>query len=227
MPRQSPLLEEAFRSMYEDVGGRPKTAGLLSQASGDTFAALELVKGIDAGSYRPANGASYPRGDLGEALRQVAQMIKADVGVEVAFAEMGGWDTHAGQAPRLNALLGRFAGALAAFATDLGSRMQDVLVLTMSEFGRTARENGNRGTDHGHANAMFALGANVQGGKIYGQWPGLDTDQLFEGRDLALTTDFRDVFAEVLTRHMEADNLRPVFPNFTPSGKNFRGFVKT
>ena len=100
-------------------------------------------------------------------------------------------------------------------------------MLTMSEFGRTARENGNRGTDHGHANAMFALGANVQGGKIYGQWPGLDTDQLFEGRDLALTTDFRDVFAEVLTRHMEADNLRPVFPNFTPSGKNFRGFVKT
>ena len=226
MPRQSPQLEEAFRSMYEDVGGGPKTAGLLSQASGDTFAALELVKGIDAGSYRPANGASYPRGDLGEALRQVAQMIKADVGVEVAFAEMGGWDTHARQAPQLNALLERFAGALAAFATDLGSRMQDVLVLTMSEFGRTARENGNRGTDHGHANAMFALGANVQGSKIYGEWPGLDTDQLFEGRDLALTTDFRDVFAEVLTRHMEADNLRPVFPNFTPSGKNFLGFVK-
>ena len=226
MPRQSPLLEEAFRSMYEDVGGEPETAGLISQASSDTFAALELVKGIDAGSYRPANRASYPRGDLGDALRQVARMIKADVGVEVAFAEMGGWDTHAGQAPRLNALLKRFAGALAAFATDLGSRMQDVLVLTMSEFGRTARENGNRGTDHGHANAMFALGANVQGGKIYGQWPGLDTDQLFEGRDLALTTDFRDVFAEVLTRHMGADNVRPVFPNFTPSGKNFRRFVK-
>ena len=226
MPRQSPVLEDAFRSMYEDVGSAAKTEGLISKASGDTFAALELVKGIDAASYRPANNARYPRGELGDALRQVAQMIKADVGVEVAFIEMGGWDTHAGQAPRLNGLLGQFGGALAAFAADLGSRLQDVVVLTMSEFGRTARENGNRGTDHGHANAMFALGGNVEGGKIYGKWPGLGSDQLFEGRDLALTTDFRDVFAEVLSRHMQADNLKPVFPNFTPRKKNFRGFVK-
>ena len=226
MLRQSPVLEDAFRSMYGHVGGDEKTPRLISNASDDTFAALELVNGIDASSYRPANGARYPRAELGGALRQVARMVKADVGVEVAFTEMGGWDTHAGQAPRLNALLRQFGESLAAFATDLGSRMQDVVVLTMSEFGRTAQENGNRGTDHGHANAMFALGGNVKGGKVYSEWPGLGKNQLFESQDLALTTDFRDVFAEVLARHMQADNLSPVFPNFTPQEKHFRGFVK-
>ena len=225
MPGRSPVLEEAFRGMYEDVGGR-KTESLVAKASSDTFDALELVKGMDAERYRPANQARYPRGELGNALQQIAQMIKAGVGVEVAFAEMGGWDTHTGQAPRLNGLLRQFSGALAAFATDLGSRMKDVLLLTMSEFGRTARENGNRGTDHGHANAIFALGGNVKGGKVYGEWPGLDTGQLFEARDLALTTDFRDVFAEDLARHMQADNIRPVFPNYAPTPKNFRGFVE-
>jgi uncharacterized protein (DUF1501 family) len=121
--------------------------------------------------------------------------------------------------------LRQFGDALAAFHQDMGDRMADVVVLTMSEFGRTARENGNRGTDHGHANAMFVLGGPVKGGKVYGQWPGLAPDQLYEGRDLALTTDFRDVFAEVAVRHLGAMETNTVFPGFCVSPRRFRGFM--
>ena len=160
-------------------------------------------------------------------------MIKADVGLEVAFAEVGGWDHHVnegGVKGQLANNLQQFGDALAAFHQDLGERMSDVVLLTMTEFGRTARENGNRGTDHGHASAMFVLGGPVKGGKVYGHWPGLEAGKLYEGRDLALTTDFRDVFAEVAVRHLGAGTGRAgaaneIFPGYTVAPSRFRGFL--
>jgi uncharacterized protein (DUF1501 family) len=163
----------------------------------------------------------YPRGRFGESLRQIAQLIRADVGLEVAFADVGGWDTHAGQGNergQLAARLREFGEGLAALDRDLGPRMSDVVVLTMSEFGRTVRENGNRGTDHGHATAMLALGGGVKGGRVYGLWPGLRREQLFEGRDLAVTTDFRALFTEVAVRHLGAP-AAPLFPGFQASAR--------
>jgi len=183
---------------------------------------------VNPAQYKAENGAAYPTTPFGNALRQTAQLIKAGVGLEVAFADIGGWDTHVNegnQQGQLGNLLRQFSQAIAALYTDLGQRMDDVVILTMSEFGRTARENGNRGTDHGHANAMFVVGNSVRGGKVYGQWPGLKSDQLYEGRDLALTTDFRDVFGEIAHKHLGASNLRAVFPGYEASSSKFRGFL--
>ncbi|HTS71360.1 MAG TPA: DUF1501 domain-containing protein, partial [Terriglobia bacterium] len=173
-------------------------------------------------------GAEYPRGPLSRNLQQIAQLIKSEVGLEVAFAEVGGWDHHVnegGVTGQLAARLKDFGDSLAAFNQDMGDRMADIMVLTMSEFGRTARENGNGGTDHGHAHAMFALGGPVKGGKVYGDWPGLKDHQLHEGRDLALTTDFRDVFAEVATRHLGVEDSSAIFPGYSVSPKHFRGVL--
>jgi uncharacterized protein (DUF1501 family) len=147
-------------------------------------------------------------------------LIKADVGLEVAFAEIGGWDTHAnegGVTGQLANRLRKLAAGLTAFYRDLGNRIDDVMILTLSEFGRTARENGNRGTDHGHANVMFAMGGRVRGGKVYGRWPGLAPEALYEGRDLALTTDFRTVCSEAISRHLGQTDMSIVFPGFRAS----------
>ena len=141
-------------------------------------------------------------------MQQIAQLTKADVGLEVAFAELGGWDTHVNQGGaqgQLAARLDDFARSIAALVTDLGDRMADTVVLTMSEFGRAVSENGNRGTDHGHGNAMLVIGGGVRGGRVYGRWPGLAREQRYEGRDLAVTTDFRDVFGEIVVRHLGLD----------------------
>jgi uncharacterized protein (DUF1501 family) len=146
-------------------------------------------------------------------------LIKADIGLEVAFADIGGWDTHANQGGANGQLANRlreFGDAIAAFDRDLGDRMRNIVLLTMTEFGRAVRQNGSGGTDHGHASAMFALGGPVRGGKVYGKWPGLATDRLFEGRDLALTTDFRDVFSEVATKHLGIADPGPIFPGHRP-----------
>jgi uncharacterized protein (DUF1501 family) len=157
-------------------------------------------------------------------MKQIAQIVKSDLGLEVAFAELGQWDHHANEGGSNGQIANRlndFSRGIAAFTQDLGDRMADVVVVTMSEFGRTARENGNRGTDHGHGNAMLVLGGSVKGGKVYGTWPGLDRDQLWQGRDLAITTDFRDVFAECLTGHLGARDISKVFPGYqykTPVG---------
>ncbi len=167
----------------------------------------------------PPTTESYPAGRFGAGLAQIARLIKANVGLEVAFTEIGGWDTHAnegGAAGQLANRLRELATGLAAFYRDLGDRMDDVMLLTLSEFGRTARENGNRGTDHGHANCMFVLGGPVRGGHVYGRWPGLEPEQLNEGRDLKLTTDFRSVLAEAVTRQLGGNDLSRVFPNFRP-----------
>jgi len=183
----------------------------------ETFDAVKMLKSANPAKYKPAPGATYPRGRFGDSMRQLAQLIKANLGVQVAFADIGGWDHHVNEGStqgQIANVLRDFSQSLAAFWTDLGDLGEDTVVVTMSEFGRTARENGNRGTDHGHANVMFVLGGPVKGGKVYGRWPGLDQSQLYEGRDLALTTDFRQVLGEAVARHMGNKNLNDVFPGY-------------
>lgn len=196
---------------------RTGTADLIHAQGAEMFEAVRMLRAANPQQYGPANGALYPRSQFGQRLRQIAQLIKAGVGLEIAFADVGGWDTHVNQGGatgQLAARLGDFASAIAALVTDLGDRMEDVVILTMSEFGRMARENGNRGTDHGHAGALFVIGGSVRGGRVHGRWPGLEREQLFEGRDLALTTDFRSVFAEVASKHLGATALPAIFPGF-------------
>jgi uncharacterized protein (DUF1501 family) len=214
----------AFESMY--AGTRDT---VLNGAGRETFDAVKLMQSIQKQSYAPSSGAVYTRSRFGQSMEQIARMIKADVGLEVAFADVGGWDTHVnevgqkasvGQLPNL---LADFGKNLAAFYCDLGDRMSDVTLVTMSEFGRTARENGNRGTDHGHANVMFVMGGDVHGGKVYGDWPGMEQEQLYEGRDLNLTTDFRDVLGELVTAHLGSRDVKNVFPGY--SSPKFRGIV--
>jgi len=202
----------AFEAMYDH-----SSDSVLHGTGEETFDAVKMMKAADPGKYKPAPGANYPRGRFGESLRQLAQLIKANLGVQVAFADIGGWDHHVNEGAvegQLANVLGDFSQSLAAFWTDLGDLGEDTVIVTMSEFGRTARENGNRGTDHGHANVMFILGGPVKGGKVYGRWPGLDSSQLYEGRDLALTADFRQVIGEAVARHMGNTNLAQVFPGY-------------
>jgi uncharacterized protein (DUF1501 family) len=159
-------------------------------------------------------------------LKQIAQLSKAGVGLEVAFAELGGWDTHVNQGGAQGQLATRlddFARSVAALVTDLGDRMEDTVVLSMSEFGRAVSENGNRGTDHGHGNAMLVIGGGVRGGRVYGRWPGLAREKRYDGRDLAVTTDFRDVFGEIVVRHLGLNDARTVFPGYPIKTEKFVG----
>jgi uncharacterized protein (DUF1501 family) len=196
------------------------SADLIHGAGTEMFEAMKILRAANPKQYAPQNGADYPRTQFGQRLAQIAQLIKSDVGLEIAFADIGGWDTHVNQGGANGQLANRldeFARSIAAFVADLGDRMDDVVVLTMSEFGRTARQNGTGGTDHGHAGAMFVIGGSVQGHKVHGRWPGLAPEQLNEGRDLALTTDFRSVFAEVTSKHLGATELARIFPGFEGS----------
>lgn len=213
-----------FEALYDQAVG-----DVLHGAGKESFEAIKMLSGLHAESYVPAPGAEYPRGRFGDALQQIAQLVKADVGVQVAFAESGGWDTHAGQGGAQGQLarnLGEFGRGLAALFTDLGDRMGDVVILTMSEFGRTVRQNGTGGTDHGHATCFLALGGAVSGGKVLGRWPGLSPEHLNEDRDLALTTDFRDVFGEIAAHHLGVHDLAAVFPGHPITPKNFRGVLR-
>jgi uncharacterized protein (DUF1501 family) len=216
-PKGSPAAN-TFEAMY----GHSLDAVLHSTGE-ETFDAVKMLKSTDPSKYKSAPGADYPKGRFGDSLRQLAQLIKANLGVQVAFADIGGWDHHVNEGAaegQLANVLRDFSQSIAAFWTDLGDLGEDTVVVTMSEFGRTARENGNRGTDHGHANVMFVLGGPVKGGKVYGRWPGLNQSQLYEGRDLALTTDFRQVLGEAVARHMGNKNLATVFPGYdNQSGK--------
>src|SRR5579871_2873119 len=211
---------DAAREFEELYGSTADPA--LRSAGRETFEAVAMLEAVRRQPYQPGAGAEYPRGRFGESLRQIAQLIKADVGVELAFADVGGWDHHVNESAQLTNLLREYGQALSAFWSDMGDRMDDVVLVTMSEFGRTAHENGNRGTDHGHANCMFVMGGAVQGGKVYGRWPGLERPQLYENRDLALTTDFRDVLGELVARHLGNPSLRDVFPGYEPK---FMGLV--
>src|SRR5215210_5944853 len=213
---------------FESIYGQ-RVSDVLRGTGKETFEAVNFLKRVNPAQYKPENGAQYPRGPFGAALLQIAQLVKAGVGLEVAFTDVGGWDTHraeGGARGQLAGLLGQFAQGIHALVTDLGpARMQDVVILTMSEFGRTVRQNGTGGTDHGHANAMFVVGGSVRGGRVYGEWPGLKEEQLFEGRDLALTTDFRDVFGELAAKHLGQADLRKVFPGYAASPAKFRGVL--
>ncbi len=176
-----------------------------------------MLKEADPAKYTPNANANYPRGRFGDSLKQLAQMIKANLGVQVAFADIGGWDHHVNEGStqgQIANVLGEFSQSISALWTDLGDLAEDTVIVTMSEFGRTAKENGNRGTDHGHANVMFVLGGPVKGGKVYGRWPGLEQSQLYEGRDLAVTTDFRAVLGEVVSGYLGNKDLGSVFPGF-------------
>jgi uncharacterized protein (DUF1501 family) len=199
---------------------------MLSSTGRETFDAIKMLKTADPTKYEPEHGAEYPRSPFGQALKQIAQLTKADVGLEVAFADIGGWDTHVNQGAGQGQLAGRlddFGNAIAALVVDLGDRMADTVVLTMSEFGRAVNENGNRGTDHGHGNAMMVVGGGVRGGRVYGKWPGLTVEHRYDGRDLAVTTDFRDVFGEIVVRHLGVRDPRPIFPGYTVAPTHFPG----
>ena len=216
-----------FEALYDQAVG-----DVLHGPGKESFEAIKMLRAIDPVSYRPSPGANYPNGRLGESLKQIAQLIRADVGVEIAFADVGGWDTHANQTLPNDATLGNMANrlrevgqALAALYTDLGDRMNDVVILTMSEFGRTVRQNGTGGTDHGHATCFFLMGGPVKGGKVYGEWPGLAQEKLYEGRDLAITTDFRAVFGEAACRHLGVPEMAKLFPGFEAGEKAFRGIL--
>jgi uncharacterized protein (DUF1501 family) len=186
----------------------------LSVAGKRTFDAVRMIESINRRPYTPSNGGGYV-GQFGTGLQQVARLIKANVGVEVAFADIGGWDHHSNENGSLNNVAREFGTSLAAFVRDMGDRMEDIVVVTMSEFGRTVKENGNAGTDHGHGDVMFVVGGPVRGGHIYGQWPGLEPEQLFEQRDLAITTDFRDVLGELVSVHL-SQKTEEVFPGHKP-----------
>jgi uncharacterized protein (DUF1501 family) len=186
----------------------------LSTQGKETFEAIKMIESINRAPYTPTAGVQY-NSEFGRGLQQIARLIKADVGVEAAFADIGGWDHHSNEGPQLANLLRDYGAALSAFVRDMGDRMEDIVLVTMSEFGRTVHEDGNNGTDHGHGNIMFVLGGPVRGGKIYGKWPGLEPEQLFEKRDLAVTTDFRDVLAELVSGHL-GNTIDKVFPDYKP-----------
>ena len=196
---------------------RTGSADLIHGTGAETFDAVKMLRAADPERYQPEHGAMYPASPFGQHLRQIAQLIKANVGLEIAFADVGGWDTHVNEGSvtgQLAQRLADFSRSIAALVTDLGDRMADVVILTMSEFGRMARQNGNGGTDHGHAGAMFVIGGQVRGGHVYGTWPGLAPEQLYQGRDLAVTTDFRSVFNQVVTKQLGAVDTERVFPGF-------------
>jgi len=220
---ESNQIATSFESMYAEA-----VSGALGGTAKESFQAAKILKSADPQKLQPENGAVYPNNPLGNSLKQIAQLIKSNVGLEIAFTDVSGWDTHAGEGGVQGQLannLRQFSDAIAAFTRDLGSRMGDVVLVTMSEFGRTVRENGNRGTDHGHANVMLVLGGGVKGGKVYGKWPGLSSQQLFENRDLAVTTDFRDVFSELLTKQLGVGALKSVFPNYDTAASKWRGVL--
>ena len=209
----SDMVQASFEAEYATAA-----QSVLHQTGREAFDAVKMLKTADPNKYAPENGAEYPRSAYGEALRQIAQLIKSDVGLEVAFAESGNWDHHVNEGAAEGQIATRLddhAHGIAALVRDLGDRMADVVVLTMSEFGRAVAENGNRGTDHGHGNAMMVIGGPVRGGKVYGRWPGLAPEQRYEGRDLSVTTDFRTVFAEVVHGHLGLTDIKHVFPGFT------------
>ena len=200
----------AFQAMYGDSGD-----SIFHATGEETFEAVKMLRDANPAQYKPGPGVDYPNTEFGNNMKQIAQLLKANLGVEAAFTDVSGWDTHQNQGGVTGQLADRlrdFSSSIAAFWRDLGDSAETVTLVTMSEFGRTARQNGTGGTDHGHANAMFVLGGQVKGGKVYGRWPGLANEQLNEGRDLAVTTDFRQVLGEAVSKTLGASNLDMLFP---------------
>ena len=207
---QTSAISNAFQAMYDE-----SSDAVLHGTGQETFEAVKMLKAADPAKYQPAAGVTYPNTPYGNSLKQIAQLMKANLGVEAAFSDIGGWDTHQNQGAATGQLANRlteFSNGIAAFWKDMGDDAENITLVTMSEFGRTARQNGTGGTDHGHANVMFVLGGQVKGGKVYGQWPGVENAQLNEGRDLAVTTDFRRVLGEAAYKTLGARNMEIVFP---------------
>ena len=221
-PKPAPVAT-AFETMYDTSGDR-----LLHTAGDSTFEAIKMLRATDPAHYQPSPDARYPDSGFARNLKQVAQLLKANLGVEAAFTDITGWDTHQNQGATDGQLANRlrdFSDSIAAFWRDMGKDAENVTVVTMSEFGRTAHQNGTGGTDHGHANVMFVLGGQVKGGKVYGKWPGIADHQLNEGRDLAITTDYRNVLGEVVSKTISATNLEVTFPGARLNPKQFLGLV--
>jgi uncharacterized protein (DUF1501 family) len=216
--------EGGFETMYSQTVDHA-----MRGVGNETFEAIDQLKKINPDSYQPENGAQYPKSRFGQSLQEIAELFKAEVGLEVAFLDSGGWDNHVnegGVQGQLANLLKDLGQGIAAFHQDMGDRMGDLVFVSMSEFGRTAHENGNRGTDHGHANCMFVMGGGVRGGRVYSKWPGLNEDQLNQGRDLAVTTDYRSVLGEIITKHLGDRALTGVFPGFANDPHQYLGIVK-
>ena len=221
-PQQT--VEGGFEAMYAQTVDQA-----LRGVGQETFEAIDQLKKINPDAYQPENGAQYPTSRFGKSLMEIAELFKADVGLEVAFLDSGGWDHHVnegGVQGQLSNLLRDLGQGIAAFHQDMGDRMGDVVFVSMSEFGRTAHENGNHGTDHGHANCMFVLGGGVKGGRVYTRWPGMSEGQLYQGRDLAVTTDYRSVLGEIILKHLGDRDLKAVFPGFANDSREFLGLVK-
>ncbi len=199
----------ALETMYATV---PDPLG---SSARNTFGTIELLQQIDFASYQPAGDAVYPQGEFGTALKSTAALIKAEVGVEAVSIDLGGWDTHEFQGPvegPMSFLMANLAEGLAAFHKDLFTGgFNNVMLVAMSEFGRNAVENGSAGTDHGHGGAMLVLGGAVNGGRVIADWPGLAPDLLYEGQDLRITIDYRDVLTEILTQRLDNPDFRTVF----------------
>jgi uncharacterized protein (DUF1501 family) len=214
-PMGANLAAKSFEELYDQTA-----SGLLKDTGKESFDALKMLQKTDVKNYTPANNAMYPNSPLGNSLKQIAQLIKMDVGLEVAFAESNGWDTHFNQGAGTGVFARNVAdlsNSMMAFWTDLGSTLQDdVTVMTMTEFGRTVHQNGTGGTDHGRASCNFILGNNVNGGLVYGNIQPLAVENLEDGRDLAVTTDFRSVFSEVADKHLKISNDKMLFPDFNP-----------
>jgi uncharacterized protein (DUF1501 family) len=222
-PQQT--VEGGFEAMYAQT-----VDAAMRGVGNETFEAIDQLKKINPDSYQPDNGAEYPKNRFGQSLQEIAELFKANVGLEVAFLDSGGWDHHVnegGVQGQLSNLLRDLGQGIAAFHQDMGDRMGEVVFVSMSEFGRTARENGNRGTDHGHANCMFVMGGGVKGGRVYSRWPGMSEGELYQGRDLAVTTDYRSVIGEIMTKHLGNHDLKTVFPGFANDPKQFLGMIKT
>jgi uncharacterized protein (DUF1501 family) len=221
-PQPSPI-SNAFQAMYDE-----SSDAVMRGTGEETFEAVKMLRSADPAKYVPAAGVVYPTTPFGNSMKQIAQLLKSNLGVEAAFADIGGWDTHQNQGAATGQLAGRlkeFSETIAAFWNDMGNDAEDITLVTMSEFGRTARQNGTGGTDHGHANVMFVLGGQVKGGKVYGKWPGLANEQLNEGRDLAVTTDFRNVLGETVYKTIGARDMEKVFPAARVSPATFLNFV--
>jgi uncharacterized protein (DUF1501 family) len=188
---------------------------------------IELLASLNFGGYVPANGAVYPNTGFGNALKAVAVMIKADVGLEAAQVDIGGWDTHAAQDPNAGSMfttMSGFANALGAFHADVIATGYPATAVSVSEFGRNLRENGSNGTDHGRGTTMFAIGKGIVGGRVLADWPGLAAGQLEDNQDLRVTIDYRDILAEIVANRLEnSANLGAVFPAWTPT---FRGVTR-
>ena len=213
-PTGANMAVKSFEDLYDQT-----SSGLLRETGKESFDAVKMLNKVDVRNYKPENNVVYPISPLANALKQIAQLIKMDVGLEVAFAESLGWDTHINQGTELGVFARNandLSGSIAAFWNDMGTTYQDdVTVMTMTEFGRTVHQNGTDGTDHGRASCNFILGNNVNGGTVYNNMKPLSVENLEDGRDLPVTIDFRSVFSEVADKHLKISNDKFLFPGWT------------